>query len=174
MVGEKGFYGAGITELDDMVGVLLKKLEDLGIDDNTIVIFSTDNGAEVMSWPDGGTTPYRGEKNTTWEGGFRVPAMVRWPGVVKPGTVINDIFSHQDWMPTLLAGAGEPNVKEKLLEGHKAAGKTFKDTARLDKAVVPNAYRGYRFDFFISSGSRKAWFEKLDACFKQAGVSVQP
>ena len=126
MVAEKGLYGAGMTQLDDITGVLLKKLDDLGITDNTIVIFSTDNGAEVMSWPDGGATPFRGEKNTTWEGGFRVPAMVRWPGVVKPGTVINDIFSHQDWLPTLLAAVGEPDVKQKLLKRHKAAGKKFK------------------------------------------------
>ncbi len=126
MVAEKGFYGAGMTQLDDMTGALLKKLDDLGIADNTIVFWSTDNGAEVFSWPDGGTTPFRGEKATTWEGGFRVPALVRWPGVIKPGTVINDIFSHQDWLPTLMAGVGEPDIKEKLLKGHKAAGKTFK------------------------------------------------
>jgi len=126
MVAEKGFYGAGMTEFDDDIGVLLKQLDDLGIADNTIVIISTDNGAEVFSWPDGGTTPFRGEKATTWEGGFRVPCVVRWPGVVKPGTVINDIFSHQDWMPTFMAAVGEPDIKEKLLKGHKADGKTFK------------------------------------------------
>jgi arylsulfatase len=126
MVAEKGFYGAGMTEFDDDIGVLLKQLDDLGIADNTIVIISTDNGAEVFSWPDGGTTPFRGEKATTWEGGFRVPCVVRWPGVIKPGTVINDIFSHLDWMPTLLTAAGEPGIKEKLLKGHQAAGKTFK------------------------------------------------
>jgi arylsulfatase A-like enzyme len=113
-------------QLDDDVGVLLDKLEELGILDNTIVVFSTDNGAEKFTWPDGGTTPFRGEKGTTWEGGFRVPQMVRWPGVVEPGTVINDIFSHEDWMPTLLAAAGEPGIKEKLLNGYEAAGKTFR------------------------------------------------
>jgi arylsulfatase len=126
MVAEKGFYGAGMTEADDTTGELLKKLDDLGIADNTIVIYSTDNGAEVFSWPDGGTTPFRGEKATTWEGGFRVPCVVRWPGVIKPGTVINDIFSHQDWLPTFLAAVGEPDIKEKLLKGHQADGKTFK------------------------------------------------
>ncbi|MGB6847282.1 MAG: arylsulfatase, partial [Thermoanaerobaculia bacterium] len=126
MVAEKGFYGAGMTEFDDDIGVLLKQLDDLGIADNTIVIISTDNGAEEFSWPDGGTTPFRGEKATTWEGGFRVPAVVRWPGVIEPGTVINDIFSHLDWTPTLLAAAGEPGIKDKLLKGHQAAGKTFK------------------------------------------------
>jgi len=125
-----GMYADGMMQLDDDVGVLLDKLDELGIADNTIVVFSTDNGAEKFTWPDGGTTPFRGEKGTTWEGGFRVPQLVRWPGVVEPGTVINDIFSHEDWMPTLLSAAGEPGVKEKLLEGHRAAGKRFK--AHLD------------------------------------------
>ena len=126
MVAEKGFYGAGMTEADDHTGALLQKLDDLGIADNTIVIYSTDNGAEVFSWPDGGATPFRGEKATTWEGGFRVPCVVRWPGVVKPGTVINDIFSHQDWLPTFMAAVGEPDIKQKLLKGHEADGKNFK------------------------------------------------
>jgi arylsulfatase len=121
-----GLYADGMMELDDGVGALLDKLDELGIADNTIVIFSTDNGAEKFTWPDGGTIPFRGEKGTTWEGGFRVPMMVRWPGTVKPGTIINDIFSHEDWMPTLLAAAGEPGIKEELLKGHAANGKTFK------------------------------------------------
>ena len=121
-----GMYADGMMELDDGVGALLNKLDELGIADNTIVIFCTDNGAEKFTWPDGGTIPFRGEKGTTWEGGFRVPMMIRWPGVVKPGTVINDIFSQEDWMPTLLAAAGETDVKDKLLKGYKANGKTFK------------------------------------------------
>jgi arylsulfatase len=125
-----GLYADGMMELDDGVGALLDKLDELGIADNTIVVFSTDNGAEKFTWPDGGTIPFRGEKGTTWEGGFRVPMMVRWPGTVKPGTVINDIFSQEDWLPTLLAAAGEPDVKEKLLKGHRANGKNFK--AHLD------------------------------------------
>ena len=121
-----GMYADGMMELDDTVGALLNKLDELGIADNTIVVFSTDNGAEKFTWPDGGTTPFRGEKGTTWEGGFRVPQMVKWPGHIKPGTVINDIFSHEDWLPTLLAAAGEPEIKEKLLTGYKANGKDFK------------------------------------------------
>ncbi len=125
-----GLYADGMMDLDDQVGVMLKKLDELGVADNTIVIFSTDNGAEKFTWPDGGTTPFKGEKGTTWEGGFRVPMMVRWPGKIKPGTVINDIFSQEDWMPTLLAAVGEPDIKEKLLKGHKANNKTFK--AHLD------------------------------------------
>jgi arylsulfatase A-like enzyme len=115
----------GMVEHDGMVGQLLKQLDDLGIADNTILLYTTDNGAEVFSWPDGGTTPFHGEKNASWEGGYRVPGMIRWPGVVKPGTEINDIVSHEDWVPTLVAAAGEPNVAEKLLTGHQAAGKTF-------------------------------------------------
>ena len=120
-----GLYADGMAEHDDDIGKLLDKLDELGIADNTIVVYTTDNGAEKFTWPDGGTIPFRGEKGTTWEGGFRVPALVRWPGTVKPGTVINDIFSGEDWMPTLLAAAGEPGVKEKLLEGHRANGKKF-------------------------------------------------
>jgi arylsulfatase len=121
-----GIYADGMCELDDKVGALLQQLEDLKIADNTIVVFSTDNGAETFSWPDGGLTPFHGEKGTTWEGGFRVPLVVRWPGVIKPGTVYNDIISQEDWMPTLLAAAGEPDLVEKLKKGYRAGGKTFK------------------------------------------------
>jgi arylsulfatase len=121
-----GIYADGMMELDDKVGALLKQLDDLKIADNTIVVFSTDNGAETFSWPDGGTTPFHGEKGTTWEGGFRVPLVVRWPGVIKPGTVYNDIISQEDWMPTLLAAAGEPKIVEKLKKGYTANGKKFK------------------------------------------------
>jgi arylsulfatase A-like enzyme len=121
-----GLEADGMVEHDGMVGQLLKQLDDLGIADNTIVLYTTDNGAEVFSWPDGGTTPFHGEKNTPFEGGYRVPGMIRWPGVIKQGTEINDIVSHEDWVPTFVAAAGEPNVKEKLLTGYQAAGKTFK------------------------------------------------
>ena len=121
-----GIAADGMVEHDGHIGQLLKKLDDLGITENTIVIWTTDNGAEVMSWPDGGTTPFRGEKNTNWEGGYRVPLVVRWPGVIKPGTEINDIISHEDWLPTLLAAAGQPNVKESLLTGLAAGGTTYK------------------------------------------------
>src|SRR5215470_367490 len=110
-----GIYPDGMVEHDGMVGELLKKLDDLGIADDTIVMYSTDNGAETMSWPDGGTTPFRGEKNTNWEGGYRVPCLIRWPGVIKPGTIINDIGAHEDMFPTLLAAAGDATAKEDLL-----------------------------------------------------------
>lgn len=125
-----GLYADGMAEHDKSIGRVLKKLEDLGIIDNTIIMYSSDNGAQKITWPDGGTTPFAGEKGTTWEGGFRVPCAIRWPGTIKPGTVYNDIFSHEDMMPTLLAAAGVPDLKEKLLIGYKAGEKTFK--AHLD------------------------------------------
>jgi arylsulfatase A-like enzyme len=121
-----GLYADGMMELDWVIGQLLKKLDDLGIANNTIVVFTSDNGVEKFTWPDGGTVPFRGEKGTTWEGGFRVPALARWPGVIKPGTIINDIVSHEDWMPTLIAAAGVPDIKEKLTQGYQAGDKNFK------------------------------------------------
>jgi arylsulfatase len=121
-----GLYPDGMVEHDKAVGRVLAKLEELKIIDNTVIMYSTDNGAEKFTWPDGGTTPFAGEKGTTWEGGFRVPAVIRWPGVIKPGTISNEIHSHEDMMPTILAAAGVPDIKEKLLKGHSAAGKTFK------------------------------------------------
>ena len=121
-----GIYPDGMVEHDGFVGQLLKKIDDLGIAGNTIVMYSTDNGAEAMSWPDGGTTPFRGEKNTNWEGGYRVPCAIRWPGVIEPGTTYNDVFAHEDMLPTLLAAAGDPNVKAELLKGHKAGKAAYK------------------------------------------------
>ena len=121
-----GIYPDGMVEHDGHVGQLLKKLDDLGIADNTLVMYSTDNGAEVMSWPDGGSTPFRGEKDTNYEGGWRVPCAIRWPGVIKPGTVSNEIFSHTDMLPTLAAVAGETDAVEKLKKGYKSGNKTFK------------------------------------------------
>jgi arylsulfatase len=121
-----GVYPDGMVEHDGHVGQLLKKLDDLGIAENTIVMYATDNGAEEFTWPDGGITPFRGEKDSNWEGGWRVPCMIRWPGVIKPGTVSNDLFSHQDMLPTLLAAAGEPDIVAKLKQGYTAGKKTFK------------------------------------------------
>jgi arylsulfatase len=135
-----GIYPDGMVEHDGMVGVLLKKLDDLGIADNTIVMWSTDNGAECLSWPDGGTTPFRSEKDTNWEGGWRVPCVIRWPGVIKPGTVSSEICAHEDMIPTLLAAAGDPNIVEECLKGHKAGEKTFK--VHLDGYNVLPALKG--------------------------------
>ena len=122
----KGIHADGMVEHDGHVGQLLDLLDELKIADNTIVIYSTDNGAELALWPDGAMTMFHGEKGTTWEGGFRIPMMVRWPGVVKPGTVYNDIISNLDWFPTLLAAAGNPDVKEQLAKGTTFHGKQFK------------------------------------------------
>ena len=121
----QGIYADGMAEHDGMVGQLLDKLDELGISDNTIVMYSTDNGAELMTWPDGGMMPFRGEKNTTWEGGFRVPMMVKWPGKIKPHQVSNEIVSMEDWMPTLLAVVGETDLAAKMLNGYKAGSKNF-------------------------------------------------
>jgi arylsulfatase A-like enzyme len=121
-----GIYPDGMVEHDGHVGQLLKKLDDLGIANNTIVVYTTDNGAEVMSWPDGGSTPFRGEKATNWEGGFRVPTVIRWPGVIKPGTVYNDMFAHEDFIPTFAAAGGDPDVVERCKKGCQSGNKTFK------------------------------------------------
>ena len=121
-----GTYPDGMVELDGYVGQLLDKLEELKVADNTIVVFTTDNGAEVMTWPDGGTTPFRGEKDTNWEGGWRVPCVMRWPGVIEPGRVINDIASLQDFIPTFAAANGEPELVEKLKKGFNIGGRAYK------------------------------------------------
>ncbi|MEH0157120.1 arylsulfatase [Limibacter armeniacum] len=120
------FYADAMMMHDEQVGQILKKLDDLGIAENTIVIYSTDNGPHFNMWPDGGITPFRGEKNTNWEGGYRVPFVIRWPGKIPENRVINEVTSHTDWLPTLLAAAGDPNIKEKLLKGHKAGDMTYK------------------------------------------------
>jgi arylsulfatase A-like enzyme len=121
-----GVYPDGMVETDGHVGQLLKLLDDLKIADNTIVVYTTDNGAEVMSWPDGGSTPFKGEKATNWEGGFRVPCVIRWPGVIKPGSTINDLCAHEDFIPTFAAAAGEPDIVEKVKKGHKMGSRSFK------------------------------------------------
>jgi arylsulfatase len=118
---------AGMAQLDDIVGDVMKKLKDMGVDDNTIVVFTTDNGTETFTWPDGGNTPFKGQKGTTYEGGFRAPAMIRWPGKVPAGVVENGIMSGLDWFPTFVAAAGNPNIKDELLKGKTIGGKTYKN-----------------------------------------------
>jgi arylsulfatase A-like enzyme len=151
--GKSGFglFADAMMELDWIVGELLKKLDDLAIADNTIVMFTSDNGAEIMTWPDGGNHPFRGEKGTVFEGGFRVPMLAKWPGVIKPGTIINEIMAAEDWLPTLLAAAGEPDIKQKLLVGYTVGDKTFK-----------NHLDGYNFmPFFkgeVEEGPRHEFF----------------
>jgi arylsulfatase A-like enzyme len=115
-----------MIEHDKHVGQLLDLLDELGIAEDTIVMYSTDNGPHINTWPDGAMTPFRNEKNSNWEGAFRVPEMVRWPGQIPAGVVSNEIISHTDWLPTLLAAAGEPEISEKLKQGHQAGDKQFK------------------------------------------------
>ena len=150
-----GLYADAMMELDWEVGEILKKIDDLGIADNTLVLFTSDNGAEIFTWPDGGNHPFRGEKGTTYEGGFRVPMLVKWPGVIKPHSIINDIMSAEDWMPTLLAAAGDPDITDKLLKGYKVGDKTFK-----------NHLDGYNFlPFFkgdVAAGPRHEFFYFTD------------
>jgi arylsulfatase len=121
-------YSDGMVEHDMHIGQFLDLLDELGIADNTIVQYSTDNGAHYNSWPDAASTPFRGEKNTNWEGGWRVPAMLRWPGVVTPGSVSNGVVHHMDWLPTFAAAAGKTDIKEDLLDGYKstAMGREYK------------------------------------------------
>jgi arylsulfatase len=119
-------YADGMVEHDRHVGKILDKVDELGITDDTIVFYSTDNGPHMNTWPDAAMTPFRGEKNTNWEGGWRVPAMVRWPGRIPAGSVTNEIMHHMDWLPTFLAAAGDPDVKEKLLKGFRAGDRTYK------------------------------------------------
>jgi arylsulfatase len=121
-----GIYPDGMVEHDAHVGRLLDLLDELGVTDNTIVMYSTDNGAEEMTWPDGGTTPFRGEKNTTFDGGFRTPCLFRWPGVIAPGTISNEIGSHEDCLPTFLAAAGQPDITDHLLTGLQIGDQTYK------------------------------------------------
>jgi arylsulfatase len=122
----QGFYNDVMVAHDENIGRMLAKLDELGIADNTLVLYSTDNGPHYNAWPDGGITPFRDEKNTNWEGAWRVPAFARWPARFKPGTVLNGIFSHQDWFPTMLAAAGQPEVTERLLNGYQVGDKQFK------------------------------------------------
>jgi arylsulfatase len=135
-----GVYPDGMVEHDGMVGQLLDKLKELGLEENTIVMYSTDNGAEKFGWPDGGTSPFRSEKNSNWEGAFRVPTAIRWPGVIKPGTVFNDIFAHEDMFPTLLAAAGDPDIRTKLLKGTPLGKKTGR--VHLDGHDITSALAG--------------------------------
>ena len=150
----QGFYNDGMVEHDGHVGQLLKKLDELGIADNTIVVYSTDNGVHYNTWPDAGITPFRGEKNTNWEGAFRVPAFVRWPGKIKAGVVSNEIMGHQDWLPTLCAAAGDPDVIAKLKKGYKVGRRTYRvhiDGHNFLPYLTGKAKKGPRTDFFYIS-----------------------
>jgi arylsulfatase len=157
-VGQSGRWQSEYHDVmidhDKNVGTILAKLDELGIADNTIVMYSTDNGPHMNSWPDAAMTPFRNEKNSNWEGAFRVPAMVRWPGKIKPGTVSNEIMSHLDWMPTLLAAAGAPDVPQQLLTGYKLGDITYKvhlDGYNFVPYLTGQAQKGPRESFFYFS-----------------------
>src|SRR5579863_5389092 len=149
-----GLEEAGMAQLDDSVGALLQHIEDIGETDNTIVIFTTDNGAEVFTWPDGGMTPFKGTKGTTFEGGFRVPAIIRWPGHIKPGSVENGIISGLDWFPTLVDCAGNPDITNQLLKGVKLGDRTYKN--HLDgydqRALIEGKGPSARHEIFYFGG----------------------
>ena len=147
-------YHDAMIDHDRHVGQVLDKLDELGIADDTIFVYSTDNGPHMNSWPDGAMTPFRSEKNTNWEGAFRVPEAIRWPGQIPAGVVSNEIISHMDWLPTFLAAAGDPDVKEELLTGHEAAGKTFKvhlDGYNFLPYLTGETDKGPRIEFFYFS-----------------------
>jgi arylsulfatase len=152
--GGQGEYNDVMVAHDENIGRMLNKLDELGIADDTIVMYSTDNGPHYNSWPDAGITPFRSEKNTNWEGGWRVPIFVRWPNRIKAGAVLNDIVTHQDWLPTLLAAVGEPNIADKLLKGHKLANKTCKvhiDGYNMLPYITGQAKESPRKSFFYIS-----------------------
>ena len=159
MMNAKTSYGleeAGMAQMDDCIGEILKHLQDIGEAENTIVIFTTDNGAEVFTWPDGAMTPFKATKGTSFEGGFRVPAIIRWPGHVKPGSVENGIFSGLDWFPTLVSAAGNPNITDQLLKGVKLGDRTYKN--HLDgydqSALLCGEGESARHELFYFSGAQ--------------------
>jgi arylsulfatase len=166
-----GIYPDGMVEHDAMVGEVLGALDELGLAQDTIVMYSTDNGAEKFTWPDGGQSPFRGEKNTNWEGGYRVPCAIRWPGVVEPGTVLNDVFAHEDMLPTLLAAAGVPDVKEKLKKGMQVGSKTFK--VHLDGYDVTSALAG-KSPARAGSSSTSTTTARSSPCATTSGRSSSP
>ena len=175
-----GFYADGMVEHDALIGELLDKVDALGLRDDTIVVYTTDNGPMVCLWPDAGMTPFRGEKNTGFEGGFRVPCFIRWPGVVEPGSTIPDIFAGEDWLPTLLAAAGESGVKEQLLEGKQVGDATYKvhldgyDQTALLAGKEPSARK--EFFYFSDDGDLLAVrFERVKIHFtiqRATGIDV--
>lgn len=144
------FYADAMVEHDSHVGALLKKVDDLGVKDNTIVFYSTDNGPHMNTWPDAGLTPFRGEKNTNWEGAYRVPAMVRWPGKIEAGSVSNEIMHHMDWLPTFVAAAGDTDIKQKLLDGYAAGDRSYK-----------NHLDGYNFLPYLTGETEEAPREEI-------------
>ena len=156
----QGDYNDVMVAHDEDIGRMLGKLDELGIADDTIVMYTTDNGPHYNSWPDAGITPFRSEKNTNWEGGWRVPAFVRWPSKIRAGSVVNGIVTHQDWLATFLAAAGEPDIKEKLLNGHKVGNKTYKvhiDGFNMLPYLTGEVKESPRESFFYISDDGESW-----------------
>jgi arylsulfatase len=146
----QSFYHDSMIDHDKNVGTVLKALDDLGIAGDTIFVYGTDNGPHMNTWPDGGMTPFRNEKNSNWEGAYRTPSMVRWPGKIKPGQVSNELVAHHDWLPTLVAAAGDPDVTQKLAKGYKVGGMTYKvhlDGYNLLPYLTGQAEKGPRDSF---------------------------
>jgi arylsulfatase len=175
-----GIYPDGMVETDGHVGQLLKLLDDLGVADNTVVVYTTDNGAEEITWPDGGSTPFRGEKATNWEGAFRVPCLIRWPGVIKPGSIVNDVCAHEDFIPTLAAANGDPNLVEELKQGRTLNGKSFKvhlDGNNLLPFLKGDDKESPRKDFFYWSddGDLMALrYQQWKIAFLEQNVEISP
>jgi arylsulfatase len=175
----QGIYADGMVEHDGHVGQVMAKLKELGLDENTIVMYSTDNGAETFTWPDGGTTMFRGEKNTNWEGGYRVPTMIKWPGTIQPGTVVNDIGAHEDMFLTLVNAAGGKDVAETLKKGTTLGGRSYK--VHLDGYDLGPALRGQgpwprkEFIYWTDDGSVAALrYNDLKVTFlEQAGHGLR-
>lgn len=180
-----GLYADAMKEMDDIVGELLKTIDDLGVADNTMIMFATDNGTYVRTWPDGGNTPFHGEKGVGgWEGGFRVPVMVKWPGVIQPGSSTGEMISMEDWLPTIMAQLGEPSVKEKLLNTYKAGDRTY-NKIHLDgydqSALISGKGKSTRPEFFyftenklhgVRIGDYKFLFTKQDKWFNGVQQSM--
>jgi arylsulfatase A-like enzyme len=156
-------YIDGMIEHDGIIGNLLKALDDMGIANNTLVVYTTDNGPHMNTWPDAAMTWFRSEKNTNWEGAFRVPCVVRWPGVIRPGTVTNELMSHNDWIPTLAAIAGEPDIVNKLRSGYTANGITYKvHLDGYDQSAFLRTVSGTAFDNNGVKSARDKFFYSDD------------
>ena len=153
-----GLEEAGMAQMDDCIGALMKHLDDIGEADNTIVVFTTDNGAETFTWPDGGNTPFKGQKGTVYEGGFRAPCIVRWPGKIKAGTVENGMFSALDWFPTLVAAAGNPDITDQLLKGVKLGDRDYKNHLdgynQIDLLLGKGPSKRHEFFYFARAEAR--------------------
>jgi arylsulfatase A-like enzyme len=181
-ISGQGFYNDGMVEHDGHVGQIIDKLDELGIADNTIVFYSTDNGVHYNQWPDAGITPFRGEKNTNWEGGFRVPAMVRWPGRIKPGAISNQVMSHLDWVPTLMAAVGDDEIVSALKEGKQVGDRSYRvhlDGYNFLPHLTGESATGPRREFFYfsddgqpASPSTRLWSRSSQSVSPQTDCSA--